>query len=187
MSRCAFRLILPLASRLISPSTSIVSLLLVESSLIAFLPVLSTTVMLGLSSESSRVMVWPSRDLMILLFTLPVGPTTDGAFSGGLSCPFHRHPTTYGKLTSPCSKASRTSSPTSGKKKKPLPPPVIGVARRAQWLSSLPSHGNLTFTRPYCSSLLLVTTPTNTPVSRPPPVPPRLPVGWLPPPPSSAV
>src|SRR5262249_15817151 len=91
------RLMLPLASRLMSPATSMLSLLVVESSLIVFLPVLSTMVMAGLS-ESSIVIVWPRRDLMTRRSTLPVGPTTFVALSGGFSRPFHKQPMTYGKF-----------------------------------------------------------------------------------------
>src|SRR5262245_17668781 len=89
--------------------------------------------------------------------------------SGGFA-PFQSAPRTYGRLTSPASKATKTSSFTSGMNHVPRLSPAIKVARRAHASTPLSSGplrcANRTFTRPRLSgSALSITTAGQTPLN----------------------
>ena len=59
---------------------------------------------------SSKVMVWPDRLLMTRVLFEPSVLVAGGGWSA-----FHRPPMTYGLLRSPCSNATSTWSPGSGR------------------------------------------------------------------------
>ena len=62
--------------------------------------------------------------------------------SPGFPFPFHSEPMTYGLFTSLCSKAIKTSSPTTGIIRRPRPSPADGLTMRAHQPSvSSPSAG----------------------------------------------
>ena len=93
---CMITLVLALIS--MSPSHSILTILLTESRTILFFFVLSTIVIFSAPCLSSKMIRWPQRDLISLVLFLPESLTSTG------SCfLFHTAPITIGRSMSPCS------------------------------------------------------------------------------------
>ena len=80
---------------------------------ILFTIVLSMISIFSCPGASVKARVWPDVVLMIRLATLPP-MTAIGAARGGIDVFVHKPPSTYGRLTSPCSNATSTSSLISG-------------------------------------------------------------------------
>src|SRR5579872_4512033 len=112
----------------------------------------------SLPCVSSRVIFTPLREHRSLMLLLPA----ESIEVGGESCPFHSPPITYGLRGLPASKATSTSSPTSGTKKLPRLLPPISVASRAQVsyvaLCGSGDQGSATFTRACPSSSVMLVT-----------------------------
>jgi hypothetical protein len=80
-------------------------------------------------------------------------------FSGGRSLPFHSAPSTTGRLMSPCSNMTSTSSSTSGRNHQPRSLPAPSAASGAHQEVSWPGRvGKRTLIRPSLSGSLLSTT-----------------------------
>jgi len=94
----AWMITLVFAVTSMSPSDSILMILLTESRTILFFLVLSTIVIFSAPSLSSKMIRCPQRDLMSFVLFLP-----DWLTSTGCCVLLHTAPITIGRLMSPCS------------------------------------------------------------------------------------
>jgi hypothetical protein len=104
---CMITLVFAITS--MSPSDSILTILLTESRTILFFFVLSTMVTFSAPSLSSKMIRWPLRDLMSLVLFFP-----DALTSTGSCFLLHSAPMTIGRSTSPCSNTTSSWSSISG-------------------------------------------------------------------------
>src|SRR5215204_806003 len=93
--------------------------------------------------------------------------------AGGLSAPFQRQPTMYGRRGFPASNATSTSSLTSGTNQLPrlFPPNIVASRAHASYFAPSVSgdQGSEIFTRPSpAGSVMSVTSAGKTPYQRPP-------------------
>src|SRR5664279_1152749 len=109
---CASSLMVPLEAEIVmSWSLVMVIVFFAVSITMLFFWLLSNISIVSLPSSSFSLITCPLRDWITRTLFLP-----SPLVAGGASLPFHNAPSTYGKRTSPCSKATRTSSSTSGRK-----------------------------------------------------------------------